>query len=419
MSGETQAAQSAGGKGQVKIQPMTANQEESLCGGPGSSPAGTESGSCETGSGINTESWKGKQTSQSFAGGRKVGEYTDSEAAVPEDAELNTPFAGTARRRDKTAGIVTKNDEDVTGLLYPGDLSTEDKLPVEAGRYRLIWTPFCPYSTREKIVLDLLGLSGNVISTGKVGPVKGPEGWIAEDGTDPVLGFHRLSELYADQTSAAAATVPTLADVTTRRAVSNDYHRLPEYFETAFRPYFREGVPDLYPEALRTQIDRLNRILFNDLENGAYKAGLAPDEGAYEHWYRVFFDRLDALNDYLGRHDFLMGSRLSDPDIRLFVVLVRFEIVYYDLFRLNKKRLRDYVNLSRYLDRLLSIPEFADATDPDAIRKGYYLGPAATNPCRILPKGPDLSPRAYRTNGGRPEAASTASQPIPGKKVIL
>jgi len=30
----------------------------------------------------------------------------------------------------------------------------EGQLPVEKGRYRLIWTPLCPWATRQKIALN-------------------------------------------------------------------------------------------------------------------------------------------------------------------------------------------------------------------------------------------------------------------------
>ncbi|MDR0731978.1 MAG: glutathione S-transferase family protein, partial [Treponema sp.] len=34
----------------------------------------------------------------------------------------------------------------------------EGELPVEAGRYRLIWSAACPWATRQMIVRGLLGL---------------------------------------------------------------------------------------------------------------------------------------------------------------------------------------------------------------------------------------------------------------------
>ena len=50
----------------------------------------------------------------------------------------------------------------------------EGKLPVEPGRYRLLWAPVCPWAHRSVIVRRLLGLE-DVISLGTADP-KRPDG---------------------------------------------------------------------------------------------------------------------------------------------------------------------------------------------------------------------------------------------------
>lgn len=47
---------------------------------------------------------------------------------------------------------------------------------MEANRYRLIWTPLCPWATRQVIAFKLLGLE-DVISVGTVAPVRTENGW--------------------------------------------------------------------------------------------------------------------------------------------------------------------------------------------------------------------------------------------------
>ena len=46
-----------------------------------------------------------------------------------------------------------------------------DDLPVEAGRYRILWSPVCPWAHRSIIVRRLLGLE-DVISVGTLDPIK-------------------------------------------------------------------------------------------------------------------------------------------------------------------------------------------------------------------------------------------------------
>jgi putative glutathione S-transferase len=320
-----------------------------------------------------------------WSGGNRVGDYHDSERAVPRDTWFNTPFAG---------------GREVIGQTYPIDSGDsregQKELPVEAGRYRLIWTPLCPWATRLKIVLNLLGIGEDVVSVGTADPVRTPDGWkftLDPEEKDPVLGISALREIY-EKTAPGEGwndTVPVLVDVREGKVVNNDYHHLPNYFETVWKSFWKSGAPDLYPEKYRTQIDRLNRVLFNDVTNRVYLAGYAETQAEYEHSYVIFFKRLDALEAYLGQHRFLLGNRLTDADVRLYVTLSRLDAAYYFAFRLNRKRLRDYDNLWNYAKELYSIPAFREATDFDAIKRGYFLGYPAVNPWKIVPDGPDES----------------------------
>ncbi|AZS15860.1 glutathione S-transferase family protein [Paenibacillus lutimineralis] len=273
--------------------------------------------------------------------------------------------------------------------------SQPGELPVEVGRYRLLWARICPWAHRAVIVRELLGLQ-DVISLGTTSPVRTKNGWefsLDEGGVDPVLGIRYLPEIYAetDPEYTGRATVPTVVDVTTRKVVNNDYFRLTNYFETAFKPFHKEGALDLYPAELRAEIDEFNDILFHDVNNGVYKAGFAQSQAAYEQAYDALFARLDQLEDRLSRSRYLFGDRITDSDVRFYVTLVRFDAAYYSVFRTNRNRIIDFPNIWNYAKDLYQTPGFGDTTDFDAIKRGYQLGNHADNPYQILAKGPDLS----------------------------
>ncbi len=273
--------------------------------------------------------------------------------------------------------------------------SGEGELPVEAGRYRLIWTPLCPWATRQIIALKLLGLE-DVISVGTVSPVRTENGWefsLDEGNVDPVLKIRYLPEIYAetDPDYEGRATVPAVVDLKTRKVVNNDYHHLTNYWETVWKPFHKQNAPDLYPEHLRKEIDELNVILFHEINNGVYKAGFAKSQTEYEKAYDVLFQRLDWLEERLSKSRYLFGDLITDSDIRLFVTLARFDTAYYFAFKTNRNRLSEFENLWNYAKDLYSIPAFKEATDFDSIKKGYLLGNHAHNPYGILPLGPDLS----------------------------
>ncbi len=273
----------------------------------------------------------------------------------------------------------------------------EGELPVEAGRYRLIWAPVCPWAHRSVIVRKLLGLE-DVISLGTLDP-KRPEDnkgdWafsLDPEGRDPVLGVKYLNELYlnADPDYKGNATVPALVDVTTKKVVNNDYWNLTIYYETAFRKFHKPGAPDLYPEELREDIDALNEMIYHEVNNGVYRAGFAKSQQAYEEAYDTVFARLDWLEDRLENRRYLFGDKITESDVRLYVTLARFDCAYYNAFRVDRNRIRDYKNLWAYARDLYSIDAFGGTTNFDAIKKHYHLDCQIDNIYSIIPKGPEI-----------------------------
>ncbi|MDR4945508.1 glutathione S-transferase family protein [Neobacillus cucumis] len=278
----------------------------------------------------------------------------------------------------------------------------EGELPIEEGRYRLLWSAVCPWAHRSVIVRSLLGLE-EVISLGTASPMRPKlphvdwEFSLDKDGVNPVLGIHYMSEIYlkTDPDYSGRPTVPVVVDLVEQIVVNNDYFKLTNYFETVWAPFHRENAPDLYPEQLREQIDQLNGVIFHEVNNGVYKCGFAQSQEAYEHAYDTLFARLDALEELLSHQRFLFGDYITDADVRLYATLVRFDAAYYSAFKANRNRIVDVPNLWGYLRDLYQTPGFGDTTDFDAIKRHYHLSNhIASNDQKsfhILPKGPDLS----------------------------
>jgi putative glutathione S-transferase len=106
------------------------------------------------------------------------------------------------------------------------------ELPVEAGRYRILWSPVCPWAHRSIIARKLLGLE-DVISVGTADPIRPSTpntDWaftLDKDNIDPVLKIKYISEVYlnADPNYSGRPTVPAVVDITTKKVVNNDYFR--------------------------------------------------------------------------------------------------------------------------------------------------------------------------------------------------
>jgi putative glutathione S-transferase len=265
--------------------------------------------------------------------------------------------------------------------------------PAVAGRYHLYVSLACPWAHRAIIVRRLLGLEPT-ISMSVVDPVRDERGWAFREGRghgpDPVCDFQFLSEAYllTDPEYTGRYTVPCIWDRVTRRLVTNNFPDITIDFETQFTAFHRGGAPDLYPLALRREIDEVNALVYRDVNNGVYRAGFAISQEPYEAAVRALFDRLDWLEARLARQRFLVGAQLTEADIRLFTTLVRFDAVYFGHFKCNLRRLVDYPTLWGYARDLYQREGFGDTVDFDHIKRHYYMTHDRLNPSRIVPLGP-------------------------------
>lgn len=288
-----------------------------------------------------------------------------------------------------------------TGAFVRQEYSIRDRItadgssgfPAEAGRYHLYVCYACPWAHRAIIVRRLLGLE-DVISMSAVDPIRDERGWAFRDGPgyshDPINNFEFLSQAYlaTDPEYTGRYTVPCIWDRATNRLVTNNYPDITIDFETQFGAFQRPDAPDLYPAALRSEIDAVNAVVYEDVNNGVYKCGFAATQDAYETAFDALFARLDWLEARLSQQRFLVGSQITEADVRLFTTLVRFDAVYVGHFKCNLRRLVDYPNLWGYARDLYQRPAFGETVNFDHIKRHYYMTHDKLNPTRIVPKGP-------------------------------
>lgn len=263
----------------------------------------------------------------------------------------------------------------------------------EAGRYHLYVALICPWASRTLIARKLKKLD-DLISVSVVEPALTKEGWRFGNypgaTEDSVNGARYMHELYTrvEPQITGRATVPVLWDKKTGTIVNNESADILRMFNSGFGALADESI-DLYPEALRSGIDALNDRIYPRLNNGVYRSGFATTQEAYEEAFRDVFGMLDELEDMLATRTFLIGERLTEADIRLFVTLVRFDAAYHGLFKCNLRRIADYTSLTGYLRRMLSVPGIAETVSIDHIKRGYY-SIESLNPTGIIPVGPAL-----------------------------
>ena len=267
--------------------------------------------------------------------------------------------------------------------------------PTAAGRYHLYVSLACPWASRTVILRKLKGLE-RAIGMTVVDPVRDERGWAFRDGpghsTDPVNGFAFLSQAYqaTDPHFDGRVTVPVLWDKETGRIVNNCEDDICLMFNNAFRAQAEHPDLDLFPKEIAPEHAGLADFIYENVNNGVYRAGFATRQRPYEISCRKLFAALDELEKRLSKSRCLFEGKIVEADWRLFCTLVRFDAVYHGHFKCNVRRIVDYQNLQGYLMDLYQLPGIAETVNFDHIKRHYYMTHGEINPTRIVPLGPEL-----------------------------
>jgi putative glutathione S-transferase len=262
----------------------------------------------------------------------------------------------------------------------------------EHGRYHLYVAHGCPWAHRTLIFRALKGLE-HAISVSYAIPGLKAQGWMFEENPafpdcipDTVNGFRYLHQAYtaSDTHYSGKVTVPVLWDKKTKRVVNNESSEIIRMLNTEFKVIGNDL--DLYPLALRPEIDRINDFIYSSINNGVYRCGFARSQGAYEAAYDQLFEALDEIEARLGRQRYLVGRQITEADWRLFPTLVRFDVAYFSLFKCNRQRIADFPNLSNYMRELYQVPGIAETVKPRYYVINYW-SIRRVNPTGIVPKG--------------------------------
>ncbi|WP_019212470.1 glutathione S-transferase family protein [Yersinia massiliensis] len=263
----------------------------------------------------------------------------------------------------------------------------------EANRYHLYVSLACPWAHRTLLMRTLKGLE-SLISVSVVHPLMLENGWtFARDFPaatgDELYQLDYLYQLYlrADPDYSGRVTVPVLWDKQQQTVVSNESADIIRMFNSVF-DNVGAIAGDYYPAALRSDIDDINSWVYDQVNNGVYKAGFATTQSAYDEAVATLFDALDRLEQILAKHRYLAGNTLTEADLRLWTTLVRFDPVYVTHFKCDKRRISDYPNIYGFLREIYQMPGIAETVDFAHIRNHYYRSHGTINPFGIISIGP-------------------------------
>lgn len=275
----------------------------------------------------------------------------------------------------------------------------------QSGRYHLFVSLACPWAHRTLIYRQLKGLQEHIGVT-VVDADMLDQGWqfkpLDEDidsDENPLGALDYLHQVYSHAKAdySGRVTVPVLWDKELATIVSNESSEIIRMMNTAFNTITGNTL-DFYPSHLQTSIDEMNASIYDDINNGVYKAGFATSQAAYEKAFKRLFQALDVLDALLGKQRYLCGDVISEADWRLFTTLIRFDAVYVGHFKCNLKRIEDYEYLPQYLRDLYQQPGVEKTVHFKHIKQHYYFSHPSINPTQIIPLGPEID---YLTSHNR------------------
>jgi putative glutathione S-transferase len=264
----------------------------------------------------------------------------------------------------------------------------------ESGRYHLYVSYACPWAHRTLIFRKLKGLEDH-ISLSVVHYFMGEDGWSFSEAPgvipDAVQGARLLHQIYtsADPRFTGRVTVPVLWDKNTSTIVNNESSEIIRMFNSSF-----DGIGarpgNYYPDSLQSEIDTVNRRVYDTVNNGVYRCGFATTQQAYEEAFKALFETMDWLEERLATQRYLLGNTITEADWRLFTTLLRFDPVYVGHFKTNLRRLVDYPNLFAYTRDLYQVEGVKETVQFDHIKRHYYQSHTSINPTGIVPVGPEI-----------------------------
>src|SRR5438128_10745815 len=202
-------------------------------------------------------------------------------------------------------------------------ISNDGSMPyaAEVGRYHLYVSLACPWASRTVIVRKLKGLE-EAIGMTVVDPIRDEKGWAFRDpsgkipagapfaSTDPINGFQFLSEAYkaTEPDYDARVTVPVLWDRQTKRIVNNCEDDICRMFNDVFDDFASNKAVDLFPKDLEAEQAKLSDFVYDNINNGVYKAGFATRQRPYEIECRRTLQAVDELQHSLTENRYWLGN---------------------------------------------------------------------------------------------------------------
>lgn len=136
----------------------------------------------------------------------------------------------------------------------------------------------------------------------------------------------------------------------------------------------------------------LLEIIHSDINNGVYKCGFARNQISYEEASKNLFEALTKIEKKFDKNlgNWICGEDLTYADIYLFPTIIRWELIYRQLFKCTEKEISDFKNIIKWRLRFFKLTKVSETCFDSEWKKDYYKALFPLNPNQIIPVLPSL-----------------------------
>ncbi len=136
----------------------------------------------------------------------------------------------------------------------------------------------------------------------------------------------------------------------------------------------------------------LLEIIHYDINNGVYKCGFARNQLSYEKASKNLFEALTKIEKKFDKNlgNWICGEDLTYADIYLFPTIIRWELIYRQLFKCTEQEISYFENIIKWRFRFFELNKVSETCFDSEWKKDYYKALFPLNPNQIIPVLPTL-----------------------------
>jgi len=244
----------------------------------------------------------------------------------------------------------------------------------------------CPWCHRTLLVHKLNNLSKQVKVIFLKADINNGQ-WVFNE---KFKGYETLDKIYkkAQKNNIFRPTLPLLINFQNKHIniLSNESSQIVSLLNSIKGESSRKKMP------INNCDKDLLDLIHYDINDGVYKCGFARNQVSYEKASNRLFKALNKVEKKLDKNlgNWICGKELTYADIYLFPTVIRWELIYRNLFRCTEKDISDFKNIMKWRFKFFELSNVYETCFDSEWKKDYYKALFPLNPNQIVPVMPSL-----------------------------